>query len=85
MAVQRALVFRAGSMGLICAAYEVEIEGGGQDRKGTMRAIRDCTNLATELWTAGGTYTRLCAPCRDAIADSPDVGVVRTQQRPGTN
>jgi hypothetical protein len=68
---QRALMFRAGQMGLICSAYEIEITSGGQDREGTITPVRDCTNLATELFAFGGTYTRLCAPCRDVIADSP--------------
>jgi hypothetical protein len=84
MAVKRALVYRAGTVGLICAAYEVEIDGGDQDREGSITPVRDCTSLATELWVAGGTVTRLCAPCRDLIAASPSVGTVQVQ-RPRNN
>jgi hypothetical protein len=84
MAVQRALVFRTGSMGLICAAYEVEIERGSEDTEGTITPVRDCTNLATELLVYGGTYTRLCAPCRDLIVASPAVNVASVQ-RPRNN
>jgi hypothetical protein len=79
MAVKRALVFRAGTVGLICAAYEVEIDRGGQDRQGSIRPVRDCTNLATERWEANGTVTGLCGTCRDAVAASPSVGTVRVQ------
>jgi len=76
---KRALVFRAGTVGLVCAAYEVEIDGGGQDRQGSIRPVRYCTNLATERWEANGTVTGLCATCRDAVAASPSVGTVRVQ------
>ena len=84
MAVKRALVFRAGTVGLICAAYEVEIEGGGQDRPGTIRQVRDCINLATERWEANGTVTGLCATCRDAVVASPSIGTAQIQ-RPRNN
>jgi hypothetical protein len=82
---RRALVFKAGTVGLICAASEVEIESGGQDRSGTVRQIRSCTNLATELLEgADGCQTGLCATCRDLIAASPSVGRVQVQ-RPRNN
>jgi hypothetical protein len=85
MAVKRALMFRAGTVGLICAASEVEITSGGQDRPGTIRPVRDCTNLATELVEgADGCQTGLCAPCRDLIVGSQSVGRVRVQ-RPRNN
>jgi hypothetical protein len=67
-------------MGLVCAAYEVEIEAGGQDREGSITPVRDCTNLATELLVYGGTYTRLCAPCHDLIVASPAVHVASVQK-----
>jgi hypothetical protein len=80
----RALLFRAGTVGLICAAYEVEIERATQDRQGTIRPVRDCTNLATELVAGQGTETALCAVCADAVGNSPAVGVAKIQ-RPGSN
>jgi hypothetical protein len=82
---RRALLFRAGTVGLICAAYEVEFESAGQDRPGTIRPVRDCTNLATEvLEGADGSQTGLCATCRDLIASASSVGTVRVQ-RPRNN
>lgn len=63
MAVNRALMFRAGENGLICAAYEVGIERGDQDRDGRIRPIRSCTNLATATWNGTG----LCAGCRTVL------------------
>ena len=82
---KRALVFKAGTVGLICAASEVEITSGGQDRAGSVRLIRSCTNLATELLEgADGSQTGLCAPCRDLIVASQSVGRVRVQ-RPRNN
>jgi hypothetical protein len=81
----RALVFRAGTVGLICAAYEVEIQSGGQDRPGTVTPVRDCTNLATEqLVGDDGCRTGLCAPCHDAIVASMSVRRV-VVQRPRNN
>jgi hypothetical protein len=81
MAVRRALVFRAGQVGLICAAYEVELEPGTELRAGAVRLVRDCTSIATErLEGADGSQTGLCAPCRDLIAASTSVGIVRVQK-----
>ena len=53
MAGKRALVFRAGTVGLLCAAYEVELTPGTETAKGTITPVRDCTNLATELRAIG--------------------------------
>jgi hypothetical protein len=85
MAGKRALAFRAGTVGLICAAYEVEIDSGGQDRPGSITPVRDCTSLATELLEgADGGQTGLCAPCRDLIVASLNVSRVIVQ-RPRNN
>jgi hypothetical protein len=73
MAVKRALVFRAGSSGPTCAAYEVAIERGGRGRQGTIRPIRHCTNPATVTWRGTG----LCAGCHDVIQQSPEISVAR--------
>jgi hypothetical protein len=82
---RRALVFRAGTVGLVCAAYEVEISSGGQDREGSITPIRSCTNLATELLEgADGCQTGLCAPCRDLIVAASSLSTVRVQ-RPRNN
>jgi hypothetical protein len=82
---KRALVFRAGTVGLICAAFEVEIERGTEGREGSIRPIRECTNLATELLVTGETSTRFCAGCAEQIARSPNTSVVRAIQRPRNN
>jgi hypothetical protein len=82
---RRALVFRAGTVGLVCAATEVEITSGGQDREGSITPIRSCTNLATELLEgADGGQTGLCAPCRDLIVASMSISRVIVQ-RPRNN
>jgi hypothetical protein len=81
MAVKRALVFRVGSRGDICAAYEVAIEKGTLANPGSLRPIRECTNPATVLWKRTG----LCVTCRDAIQASTNIGVVQSIQRPRTN
>jgi hypothetical protein len=80
MGVRRALIYRAGSVGMICAAVEVAIEPGGQDREGSLRPIRDCTKPATVTVNE----TRFCADCGDTIARSPKQSVVRAQ-RPSSN
>jgi hypothetical protein len=85
MAVKRALVYRAGSVGLVCAAFEVAIERGTEGREGTIRPIRECTELATELWVTGDTSTGFCAGCAEVIARSPNTSVVRAIQRPRNN
>lgn len=82
---RRALVFRAGSLGLVCAGYEVEFEGAGQDRPGSMHVVRDCTALATEVLEGpDGSQTGLCQTCHDLIAASQSVGRVMVQ-RPRNN
>jgi hypothetical protein len=72
MAVNRALVFRAGSNGPTCAAYEVAIEPGSLRQPGRMRVIRHCTNPATVAWKGTG----LCAGCRDVVQRS-EISVAR--------
>ena len=85
MAAGRALVYRAGTVGLVCAASVVEITGGDQDRAGSIRLVESCTSIATELLEgADGSQTGLCQPCRDLIVASPSVGTVQVQ-RPQTN
>ena len=79
MAVRRALVYRAGTVGLVCAAYEVAIEAGAEGREGSMRLIRRCTEPATVMVHG----TRFCATCAEQIAAS-DLGVLRVQH-PKTN
>jgi hypothetical protein len=69
-------MFRPGTVGLICAAYEVEITAGTEHRQGTIRPVRDCTNLATERVVSGECVTGLCPDCADALANSPGIGVV---------
>jgi hypothetical protein len=82
---QRMLMFKSGHVGLVCACYMVEIQEGGQDRKGTMRTVGDCTNLATELLEGtDGTTTCVCLPCHDLIAASLSIGKVLVQ-RPKNN
>ena len=85
----RALLFRAGTVGLVCAAYEVEIIGGSELRPASMNTVRDCTNPATVmLETEGGCKTAFCQSCRDLIVESLSIpGTVgRVQiQRPRNN
>jgi hypothetical protein len=78
MAVQRALMFTAGSVGPTCAAMEVAIERGTDGREGTIRGIGECDKPTAVLVIATGTgvKTGFCADCGDAIAHSSDVGVV---------
>jgi hypothetical protein len=71
MAVKRAILFRAGTRGLTCAAYEVVIERGSQDRKGTIRPVRDCPNPTTEVVKGTG----LCDDCA-AIYRNAEIQVV---------
>jgi hypothetical protein len=85
MAARRALVFKAGTVGLICAASEVEITSGDQDRQGSMRPVRSCTNPATEVLEGeDGSQTGLCAPCHALILASQSVSTVLVQ-RPRNN
>lgn len=65
-------MFKAGQRGLFCAAYEVAIERGDQDREGSIRPIQQCPNLATELWRNTG----LCADCF-AVLEHADISVAR--------
>jgi hypothetical protein len=79
MAVQRALVYRAGTVGLVCAAHEVAIEAGAEGREGSMRPVRQCTELASVMLNG----TRFCATCAEQIAAS-ELSVLRVQH-PTTN
>jgi hypothetical protein len=76
MAVKRALVFRAGQRGLVCAAYEVAIEQGSEDREGTIRPIRQCPNPATVEWQKTG----LCADCAEVL-QTAEISVVKNIER----
>jgi hypothetical protein len=49
MAVKRALMFRVGTNGLICAAYEVGIEQGTETKQGSVKPIGGCPKPATEV------------------------------------
>jgi len=66
MAVRRALVYQAGTVGMLCAATEVAIERGSQDRPGTITPIRVCTNPATV--EVQGTH--FCDTCGEAVSHS---------------
>jgi hypothetical protein len=77
MGTQRALMFRVGTAGLTCAAYEVAIERGSQDREGTIRPVRDCGKPATELIER----TALCADCAPIFRLAIDAGRVKVVQR----
>ena len=79
MAVQRALVYRAGTVGVVCAAHEVAMEAGTEGGEGSMRPIRRCRELATVMLDG----TRFCATCADQIAAS-DRRVLRVQH-PNSN
>jgi hypothetical protein len=72
MAVKRALVFRAGTRGLICAALEVAIDQGTEIRQGTMRGIGECTKPATVIVHNTG----FCEEHGEQIARSRNVSVV---------
>lgn len=76
MAVKRALLFRMGTQGLTCAAYEVAIEPGTETHKGTIRPVRDCTKPATEVVQETG----LCADCADVLRRSPQISVLREER-----
>jgi len=73
MAVKRALLFRMGSQGLICAAYEVAFEPSTETRQGTIRGVRDCTKQATEVVNGTG----LCSDCADILRRSSQLSTVR--------
>jgi hypothetical protein len=86
MAGKRALVFRAGTVGMLCAATEVEIVSGTELRAGTITPIRSCANPATEILVGeDGCQTGLCAPCRDLIVASMSISTVKLVQRPRNN
>jgi len=78
-------MFRAGTVGLLCAAYEVEIEPGTETHKGTIRPVRDCSNIATELLITPESTTALCPTCCNLIRESPQIGVVERAIHPESN
>jgi hypothetical protein len=73
MAVKRALLFRVGTVGLTCAAYEVAIERGSEDQEGSIRPVRDCTN-PTEHIVQG---TGLCTDCATIYCRTTQIEVVQ--------
>jgi hypothetical protein len=76
MAIKRGVVFRIGDVGLTCAAFEVSIEAGTEDRRGSMRPVRDCVNAVTVVLRAkDGSLTGLCDDCADAALARPDLGL----------
>jgi hypothetical protein len=79
MAIKRMLVYRAGTVGLICAAFEAAAEPGYETSPGTLRPIRECSNLPTVMLNG----TRFCESCADAISRSSNVGVVTKVTRSG--
>jgi hypothetical protein len=86
VAGKRALVFRAGTVGLICAATEVELTPGTETTQRSMRPVRDCTNLATVHVRSGECVTAFCPDCAEAVRQSSNVGVVtRVIRRPELN
>jgi hypothetical protein len=68
MAVQRALVFKVGSVGPKCSAYQVAIDKDA----GTLRTLRQCSNDAGVFWRG----TSLCVACFRTIARS-ELGVLK--------
>ena len=77
VAVRRALMFRIGSQGLTCAAYEVAIEAGTEDREGTIRPVRDCPNPVAEVVSNTG----LCADCASMFRTAMETGNVRVAEK----
>jgi hypothetical protein len=76
MAIRRAVVFRVGTVGLICAAYEVAIERGTEGREGTIRPIRDCSKPTTVMLQAKDrSLTGLCDDCADTALSKPNLGL----------
>jgi hypothetical protein len=78
-------MFRAGTVGLLCAAYEVELTPGTETHKGTIVPVRDCVNLATVLVQSGDCSTGLCPECAEILAKSPQISVAKGTIRPENN
>jgi hypothetical protein len=80
MAIKRGVVFRVGTVGLTCAAFEVAIEAGGQNRAGSMRPVRDCVQAVTAVLQAkDGSLTGLCDDCADAALSKPELGLTEIE------
>jgi hypothetical protein len=79
-------MFKAGQIGLLCAAYEVELMPGTETHKGSITPVRDCVNLATERVATGDCYTAFCPACAEAFANSSAISVIdRVIRRPEFN
>jgi hypothetical protein len=72
MTVKRALTFRAGTQGLLCAAQEIEIESATEINRAVVRTIRPCVNLATVVWRNTG----FCEDCASLVVLSPETFVI---------
>jgi hypothetical protein len=72
-------MFRVGTQGLTCAAYEVAIESGTEHREGTIRPVRDCTKAASEVVQNTG----LCSDCASIFRQSLIQGCVRRVDKTG--
>ena len=77
MATQRAIAFRAGSIGLTCAAFEVTIEKGTEIRAGVIQSVTDCPEPATEV----EENTGFCAKHAKWYRQSADVAVIEIQHK----
>jgi hypothetical protein len=77
---QRALTFKVGTQGMLCAATEIEFESATETRKSVTRIVRTCTNLATVVWK----NTSFCEDCASQIVLSGgDMYVIdRIERRP---
>jgi hypothetical protein len=73
----RSSMFRIGTAGLTCAAHKVAIEGGSQDREGTIRPVRDCSNPVAEVIEQTG----LCADCAPIFRLAIKAGRVKVVER----
>jgi hypothetical protein len=72
MAVRRALTFRAGTQGLLCAAQEIEIEPATEINRAVVRTVRPCVNMATVVWRNTG----FCEDCASLVVLSPETFVI---------
>ena len=77
MARQRAIAFRAGSIGLTCAAFEVTIEKGTEIRAGVIQSVTDCPEPTTEVEESTG----FCAKHADWYRRSADVAIIEIQHK----
>ena len=77
MALKRAIAFRAGTVGLTCAAFEVTIERGTEIKAGVIRGVTDCPEPATEI----EDQTGFCAKHADWHRRSQDVSIIEIQHK----